>query len=475
MCLSGFAKSSNVAQYSVRLVVLTLLLFSSVCGTACTFDADLEQELEHIRLVHNIPVLAVSLLQPCAHSRMFRSVVFGATEGTPLRWGSITKTITALVVLAMAEQDLIDLQAPLSRYVDAQYWQNPWRDDFPVRVIDLLELRAGFTDLSTIEFDYNQPLSLQQALALNPRHRITRWPPGLHHSYSNLVPGLTQLLIETTTQRSYAEVATTLVFAPLAMTSAGFVAVDGLPGGYKADGKTPIPYWHVTFPAFGALNASLSDLQKLLKYLNTSQLRHVQPHLFKPYGRRVGDFFEFDYAAGLYPRIRQGRVWYTHGGDADGYRSRVAFIKGSQLGYVVNINVDNPQVLKQVEALLETYLGTQLQPSKAADDVQANLESYVGSYYPATARFGLQRWQAGRAAVAQIEIVDGQLVFRRGEKLTKLTGVGEALFRRKHDPVATVAFVQLDGHLYIHGELGNFVRLDNCPEYLQHIPQCRKP
>jgi CubicO group peptidase (beta-lactamase class C family) len=154
--------------------------------------ADLPRQLEEIRERHGIAVVATAL---AAGNAPVEPLILGADADTPLRWGSITKTITAMTVLTLAEQGKVSLQAPLQRYVDASHWGNPWRDSHPVRVIDLLEMRAGLPDLSAREFAYNQPLTLTQALALDPQHRYSRWPPGSQHVYSNMTAGLTQLLI----------------------------------------------------------------------------------------------------------------------------------------------------------------------------------------------------------------------------------------------------------------------------------------
>ena len=398
-----------------------------------------------------------------------RMEVLGAPPATPLRWGSITKTVTALTLINLSAGKGIDLESELSAHVNP----NAWRNDFehPVRLIHLLELTAGFTDLSREEFDYNEPLTLQQALALNPTHRRTHWPPGFHHSYSNLVPGLSQLFIEQVSGTSYAEAAQQYVLQPLGMSGAGFVPRIGLPGGFKADGVTPIPYWHMTYPAFGALNAPLEDLVTLVGAMQDPGDRRLtdlaRKHLFKNHstlGARNG--FHFDYAAGLYPRVREGRVWWGHGGDADGYRSRMAFMPDLQRGYVALINTDNPKILRRIESLLEAYLTHDTTPGPAPrfDPDKVILTDYEGVLRPVTARFGAGRLtDPDNVAHLRLSAAGDSLVFLRGNKSTILIPVSASEFRRETDPVATVGFATDQGATYMQGELGNYVIVERPP------------
>ena len=116
---------------------------------------------------------------------------------------------------------------------------------------------------------------LRQALALDPDHRVSRWPPGSQHVYSNMTAGLTQLLIETIAGMPYAAAAEHYALRRLGMENAGFSPLPDLPGGYQADGTSKIPYWHMTYPAYGALNASLADMNQLLLHWLMEWIKNV--------------------------------------------------------------------------------------------------------------------------------------------------------------------------------------------------------
>ena len=419
--------------------------------------------LADLKTEHNVPVLAVAIITP----DNTWSRVWGARLDVPLRWGSITKTVTARTALKLSERGVFTLDDPLAKHIDPGLWQNRWRATHPVRVGQLLDLTAGFPDLSGKAFSYNEPMSLNEALAFAPDHRRTLWPPGLAHGYTNLAPGLTQKLIEQATGTSFAAAVRREVFEPLGMAAATFVDAGELPGGFKADGRTEIDYWQMTYAAFGAMNAPLGDLVRLVQTL----MAETPPKPTTTLAARAG--FAFSYAGGIYPRVRGGHVWYSHGGDADGYRSRYAFLADGSRGYVININVDNPRLLRRIETILETHLAAGLaRPTPPPRHLGTDLDQLTGIYYPATTRFGVDQWQAGDAATLNVARAGDDLIATRGDRRTRLIAVRANRFRRPDDPVATVAFVREpgrspgdDGALFVQGELGSFLRLGDCPSY----------
>jgi len=440
-------------------------------GTVETLRATLQE----IKQRHNIPCLSLGWVKDC--NAPVQTVTLGCDAQAVLRWGSITKTLTALTVLDLAAEDLIDLYAPISIYLDSRLWDNAWQTSQPIRVIDLLELRAGFTDLSGRAFNYNQPMPLAQALAFERDQLRTFWPPGLQHSYSNLTPGLSQLLIETVSGESYADAVNKRIFTPLQMNSAGFKPGRELLPGYQADGITPIPYWQMTFAAFGAANASTEDMLKLLaELLEPTVLSEFElQHLRTPHGRRYLPEFRFDYAAGFYPRIRRGFTWHNHGGDADGYRSRLSIMSDHPRGYVANISSDNPAALREVERAIENFLIADL----ASPDIPAvfdlpvaELAALTGQYYPSQTRFGLQKWQSGQMPGIEVVLRNKQLWFVTANKDTPLFATSAHQFRRASDPVATLAFVRVGQDLFLQGELGHYARLTTCPTFLSFLRQC---
>jgi CubicO group peptidase (beta-lactamase class C family) len=446
------------------LVVSACLLAMPSKGVA--LDAtEVVARLNALRVEANVPVLAVGLF---VEGKSPQSWVLGhADSDTPLRWGSISKTFTALGLLQALKARGMDDEDPIIDVIPDPPWNNPWRVRHPMRYRDLTELCAGLSDLSLAEFNDNHPRPRARVLQ-TPRRLL--WPPGLQHSYTNVAPGLSAWVIEQLMQEAFEPFVERTVLLPMGLRRASYHPLEGLPGGFKADGVTPIPYWHMTFPAAAGLNASLSELMTALGILlNSGKLNgrevlsaDVVDKLFSPGcagapGLRPG----IGYGAGVYGRVRSGHVFYGHGGDADGYRSRFGLLPEDQRGYVVLINTDNPRLLRRLERILEAFLTQDLARREAPSPGPVeHIDTWVGDYYPAAARFDVAGWRRGARPIVPVERAGDALLLRLSERSIKLIPVDRHRFRRETDPLATIAFYQDNGTTYLQGELGSYVRLN---------------
>ncbi|MCZ6459231.1 MAG: serine hydrolase [Gammaproteobacteria bacterium] len=461
-------------------ILLGLLVTANALSARQSPDRwqQLAATLHEVQIANQVPALGLALFD--AGQPVLIGGYGAADAQTPFRWGSISKSFTALGVLQLAERGLVDLDAPLRDYVAAGAYVNPWAPAQPVRLIHLLELSAGLSDLSGAEFNDNVPYPLAQALARNASERILRWPPGLQHSYTNVAPGMSAAVIEAVSGRTFEDFMVQSVLQPMGMRTASFLALSGLPGGFKADGRSEIPYWEMTFRAFGALNAPVREMSRFLQLLlNGGKLDGevvFQPatieRMFAPastLGARGG--LRIGYGAGAYGWVRNGHLFWGHGGDADGYRSRYAVQRTSGRGYLIVINTDNPRLLRRLQKLIEIELTRDLPAGRPPKIIQAHdLERYTGEYYPASSRSGGTRWREGDAAGAQITAAGNSLVFSRGKRRIRLFPVATGRFRRAEDPAVSVVFGRDEaGSWYMQGELGNFVNLSRgpCPGFLE--------
>ncbi|MCH8142842.1 MAG: beta-lactamase family protein [Proteobacteria bacterium] len=466
---------------NIRVLVATIL----IC-TSCSVWPDSNRWIELLTEVAamgdeaRVPAMGLVIMddnQPAVVKVWGENV----TTATPFRWGSISKTFTALALLRLVALHQVELDDEVRLHLPRGVYQNPWSETHPILLKHLVELTAGFSDLSGSEFNQNQPLTLTQALALNPASRVTHWPPGLQHNYSNLTPGLTSVVIEHVSGLGFEEFMKQQVLLPLAMANASFQPVAGLPGGFKVDGLTEIPYWHMTFRAFGALNASVAEMSNFLSVLlnngvlNDNQVldRSTVTALYHPQtSLGVAAGLEVAYAAGMYGWVSKGHVFQGHGGDADGYRSRYGLLPDSGRGYLIVINTDNPLLLRSLQKQIEAQLTTDLEkpvPLPAVTVAPEQLARYTGTYYPAAARFGVNRWQSGELAKIRISLQAEELLFSRGRRQVRLLPLGDGRFRRQDDPLTTVIFVRdANGVLFIQGELGNFVKMNSppCPAFI---------
>ena len=403
-----------------------------------------------------------------------------AVDGDTLwRIGSVTKVFTGIATLIALRNVDEGLDTPLRTIVPEAPFVNPWETSDPLRVGHLLEHTAGLSDLSRIEFDSTdpKPLSLDEAFRLDPSSRVLRWPPGRYASYSNVGAGLAALAIERLSGEEYESFVASRILRPLGMSSAGF-RLEGstearLAQGYDSDGVKPLPYWHVLYRAFGGLNADGRDMARFLQWLldpsrapvlspeEMSQLETPRTTLAARSGLRYG------YAKGLYQYVHDGFVWMGHGGDADGYLSRLGYRREAGTGYFLVINAFKPQALREMQDAVETALErgfSRPEPPPVMAVASSELESMAGCYRTVTRRF---TWQDGGDE-------ESLTVRVQGDHLVTIPATGPERdlwpvtpqhFRRADETVATSAIVRdLDGHLILQGDMGNLRRESGLPD-----------
>ncbi|WP_245787317.1 serine hydrolase domain-containing protein [Amycolatopsis saalfeldensis] len=167
------------------------------------------------------------------------------------RIGSITKTFTAVLVLQLAAQHRVDLDAPVQRYLPgllpAGY---P-----PITVAQLLNHTSGLPGVDLPDdpqwtFDHRYTVfTPEQVLATAFRHPIV-FAPGSAQQYTNTSYLVAGLLVEKLTGRPYADVMRDQVIRPLGLRE------TSVPGNNP---ELPAPYAH----GYLAVNGQLVDLTRM--------------------------------------------------------------------------------------------------------------------------------------------------------------------------------------------------------------------
>lgn len=396
-----------------------------------------------------------------------------AADGrTRWRIGSITKSFTALATLVAAHDHGFTLDDPVRALVPDAPFTNRWEATDPVRVVHLLEHTAGLFDMTRREFDSNDPapLTLAQAFAVDPTSREARWPPGRYTSYSNSGAGLAALVIERRTGQRFEEFVGKRILAPLGMRESTFfpapVGRDRLATGYDRDGVTPIPYWHTLYRAFGGLDTSLGDMGRYVRWLIDPSTASVVPaetvqRMARPRSTSsAAAGLEYGYGLGLYSYVHGGLVLTGHGGDADGYLSRLGFHRDSRRGYFLVINAYHGDALAAMQEAVEDALFSSVpRPSPPTIHAMepAALQRLAGCYVPVTRRFANEG--PPEDPPLRVLVEDNHLVTMAADgPLKALIPVTDRLFRRADEPVATSAFVDDAGTLMLQGDMGNLRR-----------------
>ena len=467
--------------------LLVALLGAALCADAQTGHSDIDgliTRVESARVKLEVPAVAVTLVSP---SRVLWSGVLGVADKasgrpadaqTQFRIGSITKMFTALALLIAQDDGRLDLNTPATEIAPDFPMQNPWNSTHPVRVVHLLEHTAGLPDLSREEFDHNEPMELRAALAWKAADRRALWPPGLHHSYTNVGAGLAAYLLEQATGQGYEDFVRDRIFNPLGMNSAGFFpdpqTLVRLAKGYDTDGTTVIPYWNVLYRAFGAINVLPSDMAPFIQMLLNSGEFHGWRLVSAAAIERMetpgttlsaGTGLRYGYGLGNYTWLRRGILFHGHGGDGDGYLARLGYSRERAMGYFVVINVFRNADLDRIRQLVEDFIVGETQPPTPPlyPIAPQRLAEYAGHYETVTSRFPRTEQSVQRGEDINIITKGNELRIQRGQRTQRLIPVTAQHFRYPGETIATSAFIEYGGRMFFQYDGGNYMKIDDRP------------
>jgi len=185
---------------------------------------------------------------------------------TPFRLGSITKSFTALAVMQLVEGGSVELDAPVSTYLEG--FAGGHSDD--ITVLQLLNHTSGFSTVQGNRLQGVEPTSVDRAAyattlaRLGPDH-----PPGTRWSYSNANYQVLGAVIEEVSGQSYSAYVTSHILEPLEMSGSSVDGAGSTPpvghrpwfGGMRAFEGSPS---HPLDAPAGGVTASAADMARYL-------------------------------------------------------------------------------------------------------------------------------------------------------------------------------------------------------------------
>ncbi|WP_435221465.1 serine hydrolase domain-containing protein [Streptomyces sp. Tue6028] len=267
------------------------------------------------------------------------------------RAGSTTKVVTAAVVLQLAAEGRVDLEAPVQRYLPGLL-----TSAFePVSVRQLLNHTSGiqagdgfgdsFEDVYAHRFDTLTPRQVvASAVAKGPEFR-----PGSRQDYLNINYTVLGMLIEKVTGRSYAHEAERRILRPAGMRHTYFPGTDprirgphnhGYQAVRKADGTTEfvdVTDWNQADRwAAGDMISTTADLERLITRLFRGDLvpgPQLEEMFTVPAGIEGADM-----SAGLQRFEYGGTVYWLKSGARYGYSTAVAATRDLSRTLVYSVN-----------------------------------------------------------------------------------------------------------------------------------------
>ncbi|MCZ0208332.1 serine hydrolase [Streptomyces sp. UMAF16] len=269
-----------------------------------------------------------------------------ALENARYRAGSVTKVVTAAIVLQLAAEGRIDLDGTVQRYLPGLL-----TEDFePITVRQLLNytsgLRPGASLGDTVEEGFAhrfETLTPRQVVAASVAEGPA-YDPGTRQTYGNIHYTVLGLLIEKVTGDSYAHQAQVRIFRPLGMRHSSFPAAGdtGIHGphnrGYDwIDGKlVDVTDWNMTDRfAAGDLISTTADLERFLVGLFRGRVV-PEPQLDEMF--TLPHVPDAHYGAALERIELNGKVVWGKGGSRPGYTAAIAATRDLSRTLVYSVN-----------------------------------------------------------------------------------------------------------------------------------------
>ena len=283
--------------------------------------------------------------------------------------GSVTKVLSAVLILQLVERDQLSLDEPVAGIAVDNSSNSP-----PVTVANLMTHSSGLDREGNFGYWFTADFPDDEELAHYLTTTSLRFAPGGSLHYSNIGYAALGLLVEQVTEQSYDDALRDRVLTPLKMnTSGGRGPAKGVATGYTpANRIIPSPEQpfagvgkrvgnrhermyhdaHAMSPAFGAYG-NVNDMGRLVSFL----LGHAGDEVLSPTMRaRMYERQASGRGLGLKITRLAGRTVARHDGWFAAHRTHLLLDVDNDIGVVVMANSDNATPGKIADALLEAAL-----------------------------------------------------------------------------------------------------------------------
>ncbi|MED1287705.1 serine hydrolase domain-containing protein [Bacillus mycoides] len=281
------------------------------------------------------------------------------------RIGSVTKAFTATVVLQLAEENSLNLDDSIEKWLPGVIQGNGY-DDKQITIRQLLNHTSGIAEytrskgfnLMDTKKSYRAEELVKMGISMPPD-----FAPGKSWSYSNTGYVLLGILIETVTGNSYAEEIENRIIEPLELSNTflpgnssvipgtkharGYIQLDG-----ASEPKDVTHYNPSMGSSAGDMISTADDLNKFFSYLLGGKLLKEQQLKQMLTTVPTGEAALGRYGLGIYEtKLPNGVSIWGHGGSIPGFVTFAGGTLGGKHTLAVNLNslnADNHDPFKNI-------------------------------------------------------------------------------------------------------------------------------
>jgi len=361
-------------------IIIGLLLLSSFFGMSQT--KTYEQVIDSVYLSKmkkkNIMGMSIAIVDSgkIVYSKGYGYAVASegikVDENTAFRIGSCTKSFTALSLLQLQDNELLNINSSIKNYVP-EFTMHDRFGGNRFLIKDILTHTAGLPSDILHGFFSNNPKPLSWTVQeLNKHETIS--PPGFKTAYSNAGYALLGRTIEKVSGISYAQYVDENIFSPLNMMNSSITETGEGKTVYSLgyDGKKEHQEPQIRDISAGAIWSSAADMGSyILMYLNQGNVNGKQiisseaiVEMSKNHVENIVLYNDDKWGYGLTPQevvaIKDGdttsATYVSHGGDTYLYHADFCFIPELQVGAVILTNSKNGSHARNAMDLVKLYM-----------------------------------------------------------------------------------------------------------------------
>ncbi len=347
----------KISSLIINLVIILSLITSPLALASQTLDTNhIDEFINEEMRTSNIPGLSLSIIKngEIVHIKEYGQMSVrepsAVESSTPFLIGSLTKSLTALAVMQLVDQGLVNLDSYIDDYISwfnlsGEYSSNTITIRHLLNQTSSIPNNAGLQQMSA---DGNAPLE-EEVQSLSSVKTINT--PGLAYEYSNANYLILGLLIEYVTGISYQDYLSQHVLEPLGMKNTYLTKEEALnanmaSGHIKWFGFPTVvdgQYLQSSLPA-GFIFSSIEDMSKyLLLHINYNEAHQniLVAESFEILHDGIAPISntDFKYAMGLIAIEDKISTYMFHDGATQGYNAAMAFSPSEGWGVIVLTNV----------------------------------------------------------------------------------------------------------------------------------------
>jgi CubicO group peptidase (beta-lactamase class C family) len=295
--------------------------------------------------------------------------------------GSITKQITAAVIMQLQQEGKLSVQDKLSKYFPG------FANGDKITIENLLTHTSGIynytNDTVIMKNDVTRHYSQEEMMKFFKNYP-SDFEPGTKWNYSNSAYSILGYIIEKVEKRPYEKVMRERIFQPLKMTNSGFdftnLSSPNKTKGYFSLASTPVPAPIVDSTiaySAGAVYTTVDDLYKWERAIYTNKILKPESWktVFTPYKNKYGYGWGID---SLY-----GRLITTHSGGIHGYSSNILRFPADELVIIAFDNSSSNALSNISKSLAAIILNQSYDIPATKKEIAVDpaiLKQYVGEY-----------------------------------------------------------------------------------------------